>query len=305
VLTILVTSKKPGQTDDTAPIIGEAAATNPLPSQLQARMGDGVVNGIAYSPDGQSVAVASTTGLYLFSTDTFSIESMLDNGDLLQSVVYSPDGKTIFTSTNNNTVLVWDAESGALMKTITNYYGYITSIGVSQDGSMLATGSSDGTITLWNVDTAAEIAFLTDHSNKVTNITFSADGSLMASASSDNSVILWSMPDAQQIFSQSYGEAGISSLAFSPDALRLAVGSFDGTINILGIYSVANIQTLVGTSGEIVSMYFLADGKTLVSSSASQNTITLWSVDYGNQLQTFKDESSTNITYSTFSSNGL
>jgi WD40 repeat protein len=65
-------------------------------------------------------------------------------------VSFSPDGKTLATGSYDNTIKLWDVETGQQIRTLTGHNSYVTSVSFSSDGKTLATGSGDDTIKLWN-----------------------------------------------------------------------------------------------------------------------------------------------------------
>ncbi len=68
----------------------------------------------------------------------------------LEAAVYSPDGKHIATAGSLGAVL-WDAETGALLRTFLGHTELVLSVAFSPDGTRVLTGSWDGTARIWQL----------------------------------------------------------------------------------------------------------------------------------------------------------
>ena len=104
---------------------------------------------------------------------------------------FSPDGNTIATGSDDDTVRLWDADTGRSIKTLKGHTSGVISISFSPDGQTIATGSRDHTVRLWDVDAGRHIETLTGHTERVISISFSPDGQTLASGSRDGTVLLW------------------------------------------------------------------------------------------------------------------
>ena len=65
------------------------------------------------------------------------------------SVAYSPDGTKIISGSRDNTIKIWDANTGQCLKTLEGHSNMISSVAYSPDGTEIISGSEDKTIKIW------------------------------------------------------------------------------------------------------------------------------------------------------------
>ena len=68
-----------------------------------------------------------------------------------ENVAFSPDGAVIASGSRNQSVMLWDVESGRRMRHLQGHTGAVRSVAFSPDGTTLASGSEDGAVALWDV----------------------------------------------------------------------------------------------------------------------------------------------------------
>ena len=76
------------------------------------------------------------------------------HADEVNSVAYSPDGHRIVSGSDDQTVRVWDADSGAELACLQGHEGRVKSVAYSPDGRRIVCGSRDQTVRVWDADTA-------------------------------------------------------------------------------------------------------------------------------------------------------
>ena len=100
----------------------------------------------------------STTGKYIFITTQTVIDVYDAKGKLLFTLphnyvshfISSQDEKLFLTSSDDNTVKLWD-QNGKLLKTISGYEGSVTGLAFSKDGKFVLTSSRDGLIRFFKI----------------------------------------------------------------------------------------------------------------------------------------------------------
>ncbi|MDZ8070930.1 MAG: AAA-like domain-containing protein, partial [Nostoc sp. DedQUE08] len=201
------------------------------------------------------------------------------------SVVFSPDSKTLASASSDNTIKLWNLDTGKVITTLTGHSDRVNSVAFSPDSKTLASASSDNTIKLWNLDTGKVITTLTGHSAVVISIAFSPDGKTLASASRDKTIKLWNLDTGKVITTLSGHSSSVFSVVFSPDSKTLASASSDNTIKLWNLDTGKVITTLTGHSAGVINVAFSPDSKTLASASFD-NTIKLWNLDTGKVITT-------------------
>ena len=81
---------------------------------------------------------------------------MAGGGDIIYSVAFSRDGRTLASGSDDKTIKLWDPVSGQLFRTLADHGEVIYAVAFSPDGRTLASGSGDNTIKLWDVANANE-----------------------------------------------------------------------------------------------------------------------------------------------------
>ena len=155
--------------------------------------------------------------------------------DIINSAIYSPDGKLVLTSSDDKTARLWDHATGKLIRTFKGHKEAVSKAIFSPDGSKIVT-SDDVWSMIWDVGSGRVIDSLNAPGMK--NVAFNSDGSRIMTVGS-HVVRLWSTSTGelikilynnknQKIRNNSY----VYSSHFSPDGKEALVAYRDGSVRL-------------------------------------------------------------------------
>ncbi|MCB1156393.1 MAG: ankyrin repeat domain-containing protein [Leptospiraceae bacterium] len=241
------------------------------------------VNNLSFSPDGKTLATASSDNTAkIWSIEGKLLRTLIGHAGSVESVIFSPDGKTLATASNDNTVRIWSVE-GKLLHKLIGHTGSVKSVVFSPDGKTLTSNSGDNTAIIWSSNGKLL------HTGKVkvvqkSQAIFSPDGKTRVSISDHKTAKIWSV-DGKLLHTLTGHTGFIKSIVFSPDGKTLATASTDETAKIWSVEGKL-LYTLKGHTDKINSINYSSDWKTLVTSS-TDNIVKIWSVE-GKLLHTLK-----------------
>ena len=268
-----------------------------LPVGAISRFGKGAISSVTFSPDGNTFAVGSSTGIWLYDAKTHRELALLTGDrDTVDSVVFSPDGKTLVGA--GNTVKLWSTLTGESLATFTTFtdHEYIESGALSPDSTLIAAGTTyfqpgriTGRIILWNAVTQANMITFQADMQGARSLAFSPDGKTLASGSNDGKIKIWDVETGKNSSLAGHADA-VRSIVYSPDGTKIAsAGTYsDHTIKLWDAVTGNHIHTM--HSNNIMSIAFSPDGTQIVSGGGPQpqesGRIKLWDVRTGRKIAT-------------------
>ncbi len=242
--------------------------------------GEGV---IAFSPDGEHLAVATATGVWLYDVLTTRELALFAGGHSPWegAVVFSPDG-ALLAAGHGSSIKLWEVSTRRNIATLDGQMGAVWSVAFSPDGTKLASGA-DTTVKLWDVATGKNISTLSGHTALPRSVAFSPDGRNIASGSIDKTIKLWDVATGKDIATFAGHTDHVESVAFSPDGTKLVSGSSDTTVKLWNVTTGKNIATLTDHPDRVSSVAFSPDG-TKFASGADNGTVRLCDADTGHLI---------------------
>ena len=154
------------------------------------------VYSVAFAPDGKTIATHS-------QDDTLRI-------------LNSQMGRTTYPGVLKDTVRLRDVNTGDLIHTFTGYTSSVRSVAFRPDRQTIVSGSEDNTVRLWDANTGNLARTLTEHTDMVNSVAFSPDGKTIVSES-NGTIRLWDANTGNLVRTPPGHAYAVSSVAFSPE----------------------------------------------------------------------------------------
>ena len=222
-------------------------------------------------------------------------------------------------------VKLWDASTGALLKTLTIPGSPVEALAASSD--RIAVARLDGSVEQWAIATGERMASsrlhdgpvltvtfgggndrtlsggqdqrirfssagrrgrgsLAGHEGAVTALAFNEDKQLLISGGADRSVKLWDVRRQRLIHSyEGHGDA-VRAVAIARSGLVIASGGYDKRINLWSVQTGDLLRTLEGHTGRVTALAFSPDGRRIASAS-EDGTARLWDAQTGRLITTY------------------
>jgi eukaryotic-like serine/threonine-protein kinase len=211
--------------------------------------------------------------------------NLVGHAGAIKSLAFSPDGHRLASASDDQTVKIWDSDTGKELAALKGHAGSVTSVAFSPDGQRVASASQDQTVKIWDSATGKELVALKGHAGSLTSAAFSPDGKHLASASQDQTVKIWESATGKELLTLKGHSGAVMSVAFSPDGQHLASSSDDQTVKIWESATGKELLVLKGHSGAVTSVAFSPDGQRLASGSYDR-TVKIWDSATGKELVT-------------------
>jgi WD40 repeat protein len=147
------------------------------------------------------------------------------------------DGKHAVSGSNDNSLKLWDLQSGECLKTIRPHIDYLKSLDATPDLNLVVTsgGSQDPIIRLWNYKDLESRGELIGHTDRVNRLKMTPDGRFVISGSNDFAVKIWGTTTKLCIADFDKHTSEVVCVDISPDCKTGVSGGYDNTLYVWDI----------------------------------------------------------------------
>ncbi len=204
----------------------------------------------------------------------------------VQSVRAVPDGKRLFSTSNDGTARLWDIETGREIRQFRHPAG-LRPAAVLPDGRRAITGCGDGVVRLWDLNSGGLIRTLVQHSASVWAVALSPDATHVLSGGEDRTLRILDVARGGEVRQFEGISTTVMCVAFSPDGRRVAAGGQNGVVYLGDTQTSDPLRVLTGHTNWVWDVAFTPDSRHAVSSGADGRLI-CWDLDAKRALREVK-----------------
>jgi WD40 repeat protein len=192
--------------------------------------------GLAFQPKGYRLAITHYNGATLWFPKVEGLPQTLDWKGAHLDAAFSPDGRFLVTSMQENALHGWRLSDSRHMR-MTGYPGKTRSLSWSHDGAWLATSGADAAVIWPFKDKDGPMGKAPRECGvreaRVTKVAFHPKALVVAIGYADGAILLCRLADAGEIPVRGPGDGAISALAWDAAGARLLFGLESGAAGLL------------------------------------------------------------------------
>ncbi|NUN97680.1 MAG: protein kinase, partial [Candidatus Omnitrophica bacterium] len=201
---------------------------------------------------------------------------------------FSSDGEMLATGSDDQTIRLWDTESGRNISTFISPRP-IRCLAFLSENQRIVGGSPGGAVQQWDTITGQLIKEIQTGASNITSICRHPAKDRFAISTSEGQVVVYERSTLEKVLTIVASNGPVSRVAFSPDGSRLATAGEDYLVKEWDSETGNLVRVFEAHTSPVNQVAFLADGERLASAGEDQR-ILIWNRETGECVGTMLDK---------------
>jgi len=218
------------------------------------------------------------------------VRTLEGHSSWVSDVAVTADGELAVSASDDNTLKVWDLETGRTLRTLEGHSARVLGVAVTPGGRRAVSASADKTLKVWDLETGGVLRTLEGHSAEVSGVAVARDGKWAVSASDDSTLKVWDLETGRTLRTLKGHFSGVSTVAATADGTRAVCGFRGYWLEVWDLETGRALRILGSHSDSVTCVAVTPDGKWAVSGS-NDNTLEVWDLGAGGAHLTLRGHS--------------
>jgi WD40 repeat protein len=221
-----------------------------------------IFGGLAWNPDGSTLVVGTSNGIWLHSADDLTIIRQLTEQEFVTALDWSSDGSRIVSGSFGGAVQVWDSGTGEQLQDFQGHSLVVISVEWSWDDQWIASSSVDKTFRIWDTQMEYDPQIIEVPGHSSYDVPAWSPRSNLLVTPNKLGMSVWN-PMSQE-FEQSWFRTDRWILKWRPNGSEIARGGLDEIV-FTEAYSGRTFMTLTIDEGTISTFAWRPDSRGIAS----------------------------------------
>ncbi|UZR97745.1 beta-propeller domain-containing protein [Chondrinema litorale] len=212
-----------------------------------------------------------------FAFAQMQLVANLGHADEVRDIAYSKDGLFICSASEDNSLKLWEVETGREIRTFTNSGKIVSHVAISPDNKYIVS-STGSNIVFWETATGKLIKSISAHSQFIGDMNFSHDGRYLATGGGDGKVKILNVATGEFLHEMDSQAKHVRGVSFSPDGKMLASTGEEGKILLWDVASGNLVKEIKAFRKFGSHVTFSPDGKFIATINAEDKSIGIWNL---------------------------
>lgn len=211
--------------------------------------------------------------------------------DRANGLAFSPDGKTLAVGSGepsrSGDITLWEAATGKLTKTYAELHlDSVLALDFSPDGRLLASGGADKMLRVIDPGSGKVVKVFEGHTHHVLGLSWRADGRVLVSAGADNVVKIWDWTTGERRKNVDGWDKEITGIRYLGTADQFATSAGDNKLRVINSDG-GEVKKLPGAAGFLQALGTSRFGDVIVVGD-QEGTVRALDVATAKELSVFK-----------------